>query len=152
MEVDKPKEDVSEKVQEVIVVKVDPIPIVKKERYATVVHFPHMKHDTMLEIVNDIKAKKPRRQMSREYDVSCYYLGRILKYFKDCQDVADIKNILDDIYIKNHVAKPINHAANYKKNKEYYKQYSARKYKERKAERAVEVVEFHKADQEILCG
>ena len=122
----------------------------KKERYDTVVHFPHMENKTVLDIVNDIKAKKPRRQMAREYDVSCYYLSRILKYFKDCQDAADVKNILDDIYTKNHIVKPINHSANYKKNKDYYRKYSARRYQERKDARKAELDAFHQADQDML--
>lgn len=131
-----------------------PVPVVrtvKKNKYATVVHFPHMEYDKVLEILNNIRANKSRRYISRKYDVSCYYLIKILKFFKDCQNTEDIKKIFDDIYEKNHIVKPIDHALNYKNNKEYYKKYSSDRYAKMKQLKLDEINNMYKAEQEILC-
>ncbi len=124
----------------------------KKNKFATVIHFPHMEHTIVLDIVRDIKAKKPRRQMSREYDVSCYYIIKILKHFKDCQEVSDVEKIYDDIYTTNHIIKPIDHAKNYHNNKAYYKQYSAMRYKREKQQKLDDIEAMHQAEQDILCA
>jgi len=126
--------------------------VIKKNKYPTVVHFPHMKHTIVLDIVNDIKAKKPRRQMAREYDVSCYYLIKILKHFKDCQQIDDVKKVFDDLYTTNHVVKPIDHANNYKNNKAYYQKYSSERYIRLKKEKQDAINDMHRAEQEILCS
>ena len=102
--------------------------MVRKNKNPTVVHFPHMEHETILNIIIDVHNKKSRRQISKEYDISCYFITKLIKYFNKCTNTEEIKIILDDIYIKNHIIKPIDCHANYIRYKAYYKKYQSERY------------------------
>lgn len=66
--------------------------------------------------------------LQKEYNISYHDVKKIVRFFSGCEFETDIVKTIANIDEENTQAPSINPQANYQKHKQYYKDYSKRRY------------------------